>query len=336
MTPCEPDCEAQSIALDQHGPQGIVVAGGQLYWINMDGEVNRCALDQCAQQRELFYHDRIAKDVGNWLFALAADDERIYWARHVSPIPEVSELVACSLEGCGQQPTLLSRVSGTLGSIAVAGDRIFMTTTTGVGADTKGTVASCDKRDCASTWRELALSQPYPVGLSVYGNALYWSNRVSGQVVMCKTLSCDELPQVFADGLNDPIGLAFDGSDVYFAEVKGGRISRCPREGCLGPPETVVTGQLGPTEIAFDGDSMFWVNQSDGRGGGSVARCLKHDCSPETIARDQLSPLALVLADRRVFWLNVGLQPSLRGGSVMTAPGYCRAESAPPAPSCAP
>src|ERR1044071_4680210 len=126
----------------------------------------------------------------------------------------------------------------------------------------------------------VAQGQGYPIQIGGDGNAVFWTNHLSGQIVAY----ADGVPKVLAEHQDYPLGIAVDRSDVYWTTLNGGTIAKIAKTG--GKPTVLASGQFGPSGIATDDANVYWTNTY----GGTVMMVSKAGGKPTVLASKPTGP----------------------------------------------
>ena len=104
------------LAAGQPAPHGLVVGGGNAYWVTAKGDVMSCSVDGC------FTSSLIAsgQSIASTSYALAIDDVALYWANG-----STGTIVSCPLSGGEGVPTVVGLASGSVAAIAVDATSLY-------------------------------------------------------------------------------------------------------------------------------------------------------------------------------------------------------------------
>ncbi|HEY5372681.1 MAG TPA: hypothetical protein VIK01_03305 [Polyangiaceae bacterium] len=248
-------------------PIGVIgVAGGQVYWWELEADNNGIALKAC----ELSGCEHGARTVASHVVETGAAAFSADYAYVVTGYTLPGAMLRIPLTGNDAQPEQV---------FATGGSEI------GVGCST------CDMTSLAVQGDYL-----YWQGLAGQGNANSTINRArvdgGGEV------------EVLADhlGIGSPASLTLDASYVYWSDgLLSGSIVRCPLTGCVGAPESLVGPVRLPTTVRVDGPNLYW-QQATTASGLVISSCALATCAPsQPIARGVDDTAVLAIDDEYLY-----------------------------------
>lgn len=245
------------LASGQTNPQGIAVAGGNVYWTTHSGgnggSVRKCAVGGCNNQPTQLYTGV------NYPSEIAVDGTNAYWTAGSVGI------FKCALGGCNNQPALIAAGLNGTNWIAVDATNVYWTGDDNVGT---GLVLKCTIVGCNNAPATLATYPGFngqgPYAITVDQSNVYWAGS-DGAVVECAVGGCNQQPTKL--GNNGRFGIAVDATNVYWTNYGGG-VNTCAIAGCNGAPPTIAPA-LNPRGIAVDAACVYWV---DGVSANKVAK----------------------------------------------------------------
>src|SRR5262249_10260308 len=137
------------------------------------------------------------------------------------------------------------------------------------------------------TPRALAAAQPFPIGVGVDSNSIYWVNQANDETPSGSVwkMNLDGSNQVqLAGGQVGPAILVLDQNNVYWsaggnsnntndAGPLPGGIYMCPKTGCPGTgPISLAGPQQKPAGLAVFGQTIYWAAK-DVAGATNLFKC---------------------------------------------------------------
>jgi hypothetical protein len=185
----------------------------------------------------------VIADEQGCVFAMAVDDEHLYWANFA----EGTIWSYDKATGVTESEWLGGRST----SIAVDGERVYWVDTAA------GAIMVADK-DGEQPW-VLASGQQWPVSLVVDGEHVYWAAR-DGGVFRVDRDGGEPLALAAEEPMSNFVSvMAVDHDDVYWVTVYGddeldGHVRRVPKSGGA----TDIIGRADPLSIAVDEGAVYW------------------------------------------------------------------------------
>ena len=224
---------------------------------------------------------------------IAVDSNTVYWI-----LP--SNVMKCSIGGCGGNPTPLAAGANYTTSIVVDGGMVYWTTSDGV--------LACPAAGCGGGPATIASQQGRTLGLAIDATDLFFTAM---GVRKCARTGCGSSPTTLAP--NPGSGITTDGTNVYWVGQMG--IQKCAVTGCGGTPSALATNEqfimdgsdcapaLGGCDmIATDGANVYWLEQ-----GGSpqnVHKCGVQGCgtTPILLEASQNQLQGIATDGQNVYW----------------------------------
>jgi hypothetical protein len=239
---------------------------------------------------------------------IATDGSNVYWTNSVN-----RTVSKCSVDGCGNQQTLLAINQGGAYDIAVQNGQVYWTINPGgSGPASGGFLMKCAALGCALAPVQIsATASPAPRDVVVDADRFY-ENRLNW-VGGCPLTGCP-----FGTGTGSSVrtetaiwsnasaqvgGLTTDGiGGLYWTDAAGGYVYGHSSDG--GTATALCSGLSTPTRITTDGINVYWTNIGD----GTVAACGIAGCpnqnSPSILARSQGVPTDITTDGANVYWLD--------------------------------
>jgi len=214
----------------------LLISYGEVIWPSHGAwapwGIRACSVTGCADGGR-----QIAPLQSNYVFALAADTEYVYWVTTAeSKSPDVCALAVarCLRTGC-QTPEILN-LPDVIASVGCG----------------------------SSSAVHLALSEPSGTLFAATQNGIAWLPRDYSKV-----------PEVFYQGATKIDGLAVTSDSVYFADSSlVGRILRCSVSGCGSGPDVVAKAPRWPSDLVVDSQQAYWVRDMSANIKYSWAGCI--------------------------------------------------------------
>jgi hypothetical protein len=175
------------------------------------------------------------------------------------------------------------------------------------------------------TVQVLATTQPYPTGIALDANNLYWANGGNGVTLgsIMKMPLGGAVPVPLASGEPYPLDLAVDGTNVYWSNFDYvGSIKKVPIAG--GDVVTLASGAslVNTYGMTIDSTSAYWANMGDGDYTGNVMKVLLSGGTPAVIGSSVDTPTNIAVLGNTVFFGCSGIKAmglkkvSTAGGAV--------------------
>jgi hypothetical protein len=279
------------LATNQGNPEGLVLHGGYLYWIEegLPQHIHRVLLPGGAVE------DLGAAKVAS--SALAVDGTSMYWmdqyhgAIYSAPNDGIPD---------GGSPTLLAAVDGGgVTSMIIDSSRVYWTDYNA------GKVYAAPLSGITDGGSPTLLAAPggTPNGLATDGTNLYWTNTTAS-AIQAVSLSDGGGPVTLASGVSAPSEIAVANGTIYFASASANDVYSFPSTVMTDggtPPIFVATGPTTTTSFFYDGANVYWT--TSGNPGGEVVYA-PPDGSPTTLALGMTSPGAIQVDVNDVYWSN--------------------------------
>jgi hypothetical protein len=238
------------------GPWGIVVDATYAYWFSGRGQrVLRCPKGATGCTPTVISAPATPSQI-------AIDGNDVYWWAS-------GDVVACSIDGCRDQPTVLATGVTTSGFVAVATDGTSVYWAAG------NDVGKCPVGGCgdASTILATGLVMSAP-SIALDHQNVYWTedngrSPMGGAVFRCAIGGCDGGPDLLAGDAGDPEQLVTDGTRVFFIQdpnppfLTGSRnptaVVTCPIDGCGSAP-TVLYADYAVWDLAINQTRVIVVS----------------------------------------------------------------------------
>jgi hypothetical protein len=261
------------------------------------------------------------------LEGIVSDGKNVYWAA-------IGYIFACSVNGCGSQPTLIASPT-----VAMPSSNIGVNATN-VYSGSATDVFSCPTTGCTSQdgggpnnlWAGNA------TGVAIDSTNLYWLSY--GAVLSCALGGCNGTPSLLASPA--PSGVAagqivLDQGNVYWnlgvpnsfappslVEAPGytfasspspyAEILKCGKGGCNGQPSSIVPGLGAPMALATDGINVYFTDlgshqpPSSATNTGLVAKCPVAGCPDggTMIAGSLENPRGIAVDATNIYWADFG------------------------------
>jgi len=224
-------CGNDPQTLSTIGGWSMAVAGGNVYWADLDG-MYACPTSGCVSAPA-----RAFWSAGGGAQAIAADLGGVYWSS--------GEIMACGPGGCnGASPVQLTSAGiPAVTQIALDAANVYFVDSNPIGL---GQVLACAKSGCGSHPQPLATGLNSPTAIASDGVNVYWTEMSNpdanvalvapngaGVVRKCLVSGCNNAPTTIASGLSSPVAIALDDRHVYWAEggtgSGDGRIWQAPK-----------------------------------------------------------------------------------------------------------
>jgi len=233
-------------------PYGVVVDATDVFWVTTTG-LHQCKKTGCSNS-PIHLIDDFAADAGDWTIAVATVDDAstVYFSSAdtvnggvgiyspVTTVLDMATFTACTTDlqdlqwSAGYLYFLCD--SGTLGRVSTSTKQIEIFTTPNAppspyamalaGATiyytqftVTGSIFSVPTVDDAGS-TPVALQQPYPRGIAVDQQYLYWlpqGTTNDGSLVRCKLGQCSGTVTTLQSPLDTPSGVSSDGTYVYYS-----------------------------------------------------------------------------------------------------------------------
>jgi hypothetical protein len=231
-------------------------------------------------------------------WAIAVDGNAVYWLKggvptggggNLNPPRYVAtQILQCSLSGCGNRPTVLATLPtpDPLGQVVPSALTLDATS-----------VYWTDSAGARVHERRLRLRPAHPRRREQHHGRRRDEHR--GVFHGVRPRRGEELP--------GPQGIAVDGTALYVT-TEGGQLVDCALGGCNGTATIVWQGQMGSTQaatldVAVDATRLYWTNAQP-LTYGSVFQCDKVDCSGTLVmlASGRDEPWAIAVDGANVYW----------------------------------
>lgn len=167
----------------------------------------------------------------------------------------------------------------------------------------------------------LATMQGRPFQLAVSGDAVYWTNNFSDEIMRADKV--DGGATVFASGadVSSPWGIVVDATSVYwtnhaFAATAGG-IRSCPLAGCPGGVPVTLSTNPGVIDVAVDARNIYFTMDTP----FAVLQASKLDGGGLLEFPTSNSPFHVAVDPNNLYWTNSGnnvLGLPIDGGALLT------------------
>jgi hypothetical protein len=248
------DCNAgETIAALQSGPNGIAVAGPNVFWANtIDGTI--------MSWKEGFLP-------GVWYQAATNGPEYISATAHqVCWTDSNNALVECNSDA--SMPKMVPHTVLELGASAppssIVIDDTYAYWTTPFSGEVKKRADPIDSFGSDKTVYSISSnpsSQPNRVAVDATGRA-YWINQADSSVLGRGPGDIVQGPPIVTNqaGIS---GLAVDADDIFWSSSTGKTVFKAPKLGGM-PITTLASNQLYPEQVTVDATDVYWWNQGDG------------------------------------------------------------------------
>lgn len=208
-------------------------------------------------------------------------------------------------------------------SLAVSGQRLFVTETPMAEDWTDGMVRSVDLAAYRSPAVVIASQQAFPIQIGVDGATVYWSNvgpndgfGGDGEIMSCPTSGACTPTAV--DTNTTVYTLLVGERLVWTDETPSNRIRHCDPAACA--PETLIDNLSFPQAMARSETEVFWIGWS-GPNGNALVACEIADCQPRTLHVDP-SLAGPLVADQGLLYFTMA-------GQIATCPSDVGCEGTP-------
>jgi hypothetical protein len=290
-------CRPVTMAIDQAGPQRIVVDATSIFWTNQAGEgqtsgggIVQTDLNGVVQHiSRPALHPRL----------LAIDEKYIYATYNLGS--DGLGRGARDMIGIWMDP--IAGSTSPIEGLAVDATSVYWTTTGFFTTPSNGstvmktTLAAPDGGTRQLV--ELATEQNHAWGIAVYDKNVYWASR--GNKVVMKVGVDGGTPVTLASGLRDPTHIAVDRTGVYWTDPTLAAVMSVGLDG--GSPVTIASGLTMPTIIATDGTGVYWSNEGTPSSLGAIMKASAPGCPPITLASEQDHPGGIAVDGTRVYWV---------------------------------
>ena len=256
------------------------------------------------------------------LEGIVSDGKNVYWAA-------IGSIFACSVNGCGSQPTLIASPAVGYPSTNIG------VNATSVYAGSPADVMSCPTTGCTSQdggdsnnlWAGNA------TGVAIDSTKAYWLSY--GAVLSCALGGCNGTPSLLTSPAPPGVTagqIVLDQGNVYwnlgvassfaapdpaagpgYAVASGpspyAQILKCAKGGCNGQPSSIVPGLAAPMALATDGINVYFtdlgsVQPSNATNTGRVAKCPVAGCPDggTMIAGSLENPRGIAVDETNIYW----------------------------------
>ncbi len=193
-------------------------------------------------------------------------------------------------------------------SLAVSGQRLFITAAPTNVEWTDGIVYSADLASFPSPAVVIASQQAFPTEIGVVGGTVYWSNwgpndgySGDGEIMSCPTSGVCAPTAVHTNTTAYILSVA---ERLIWTEDKpSNRIRHCDAAACS--PETLIDNLSFPQAMARSETEVFWTGWS-GPGGFALVACEIADCQPRILHVDPSLGGPLVADDGLLYFTIAG------------------------------
>jgi hypothetical protein len=152
----------------QLSPYSIATDATNVYWLNGDGTLMKCAVGGCNDSPTV-----VAGGLG-WGGAVALDANNVYWTAFANNDPLAGSAFKCSLGGCGGTPTVLAAAQAQPYGVAVDATSVYWANALSPGGFSGGSVMKCATGGCAGNPAVLASGNLYgPSAIAVNGASVF-------------------------------------------------------------------------------------------------------------------------------------------------------------------
>lgn len=276
---------ATVIVGDLKAPERLMIAGGNLYWIDRKLLSVMTAPLAGGEAKPFAANQKGIEEI-------AVDATAVYWT--TSDGKGGGSIMKLGLKGGTPQKLAAiapSDLGGPMG-IDVSASAIYF-----VVSMNSGSVMKLGLLGGAPTPIASKLHSPYDIAAS--GSDVFWTELGAGAAdgrVMGRGAK-DEAPRVIADKQRTPWWIATDGKDVYWiAKGPPGALMKAPAAG--GAPTALAADIKSPSCLLLDGDWVYFGSDEQ----DFVRKVKKDGTSPITIAEKQKSPSGLAISGDNVYW----------------------------------
>ena len=269
------------------------------------------------------------------LDGIESDGKDVYWAASNS-------ILACSVNGCGNQPRRIASASNGGSTPPWFFDSWnIAVNATSVYAGSPADVFSCPTTGCTPDdgGGPNALWMGNATGVAIDATNAYWLSY--GAVLSCALGGCNGTPSLLTSPAPSGVAagqIAVDQANVYWnlgvasafgppdptlapgyaVEQPNGpsgnaEILRCAKGGCNGQPGFIVKGLVAPMALATDGINVYFTDLGIDRSTnttntGRVAKCPVAGCSDNgtTIADKLENPRGIAVDGTSIYWADFG------------------------------
>jgi hypothetical protein len=229
--------------------------------------------------------------------SIAVDGMNVYWS-----VYNTDTVLACSICGCGEEPTAVASMQSGPTNLAVGGTNLYWSQ-----RDT-GMVMKCALGGCGGTPTALGTglddtdfsTESGLWNLAADADSVYWTT--ANTVVQCPVSGCGSNPTTLASGQMGPVAVAVDATSVYWSS--GDAVMKCAIGGCGGAPTTLASKQ-NASAIAVGGSDVYWININDEEPNvRSVRRCAAAGCggAPTVLVAGLDTPVGIAADAASVYW----------------------------------
>ena len=167
----------------------------------------------------------------------------------------------------------------------------------GCGVDCAG--AACSAGRCAVA--VLATDQGEPTDIDVWGDTVFWLNRVGGEVRSCATTGCGNQPALIATTQDSAYYLSIDDTYVYWNNNGAGELYRSLHDGAM--TRALLYSTPAPTRSEVDSTHLYWHSN-----GGTISRADKTGNSAiEVLTSNAGNSGEVKVNDTYLFWTSRSL-----------------------------
>jgi hypothetical protein len=164
-----------------------------------------------------------------------------------------------------------------------------------------GAIKRCSVASCATTLETLASGLANPQTMAIDTELVYWVNGVSGDILSCGLLGCDNHPTTFLKATNAfRVGLAIDATSLYWV-TDDSRLYKISKKDTMSAPTLLAgpsDGLVTPTLVYVDGDDLLISDTGNGddpttnivwrisNTGKGLTRLVTHAACPCSFASD--------------------------------------------------